>query len=105
MGGRLLAWEEDLVGVCRFMLANVTLKDIVTGVWQWRSNRGDGYIVRAVYQMLMRQEMHIHNEASEAVWHKISPLKVSICVWCLLRNRLSTKDNLVSRGIIPNEAQ
>jgi len=46
---------------------------------------------------------HIHDEASEAVWHKSVSLKVLICVWRLLRNRLSTKDNLMRRGIIPNE--
>lgn len=68
------------------MLANVTLQDIVTDIWQWSPNRGDGYTVPGVYQVLMRKEMHFHDEASEAVWHKVAPLKVSICVWCLLRN-------------------
>jgi len=91
--------------MCRFMLANVTVLDIVSDVWQWRPNRGDDYTVHVAYQMLMRQEMHIYDESSEVVWHKISPLKVSICVWRLFRNRLSTEDNLMCRSIIPNEAQ
>jgi len=38
------------------------------------------------------------------VWHKQVPLKVFICVWRLLRNRLPTKDNLVRREIISQEA-
>jgi len=29
--------------------------------WLWRPNIGDGYSVRGVYQMLMRQEMHDHD--------------------------------------------
>jgi hypothetical protein len=101
----LLAWEEDLVGECRYLLSNITLQDIETDIWQWCPTVGDGYTVCGVYQMLMRQEMHSYNEALGAVWHKIVPLKVSICVWRLLRNRLSTKDNLVRRGIITNESQ
>jgi len=42
------------VGECRSVLSNVTLQDIVTDVWQWRPNMGDGYTVYGVYQMLMR---------------------------------------------------
>jgi len=49
--------------------------------------------------------MHNHDELIDVVWHKNVPLKVSICVWRLLRNRWPTKDNLVRRGIIPIDAQ
>jgi len=45
--------------------------------------------------------MHSHDELLDVVWHKNVPLKVSICVWHLLRNRWPTKENLVRRGIIP----
>ena len=34
------------------------------------------------------------------VWHKQIPSKVSLLVWCLFRNRLPTKDNLVHRRVI-----
>jgi hypothetical protein len=64
---RLLAWEEDLVGECRYLLSNVTLQDIETDIWQWCPTVGDGYTVCGVYQMLMRQEMHSYNEALGAV--------------------------------------
>jgi len=65
----------------------------------------DGYTTRGVYQVFMRHEMHNFDTVSEAVWHKNVSLKVSICVWSLIRNRWSTKDNLVCRGIIPPESQ
>jgi hypothetical protein len=39
------------------------------------------------------------------VWHKQVPLKVSICAWHLLRDRLPTKSNLVARDIISSENQ
>ena len=49
--------------------------------------------------------MHNHDEVIDAIWHKNAPLKVSICVWRLLRNRWPTNDNLVLRGIIPSDSQ
>jgi len=97
---RLLAWEDDLVVEVRNLLSNVTLQEPDEDVWMWRPNTGDGYTVRGVYQMLMRQEMHNHDVVSEAPWHKSVSLKVSICAWRLFHNRWPTNDNLVRRGVI-----
>ncbi|MCI44378.1 70 kDa peptidyl-prolyl isomerase, partial [Trifolium medium] len=41
----------------------------------------------------------------DLIWHKQVPLKVSILAWRLLRDRLPTKVNLASRGIITPDAQ
>jgi hypothetical protein len=41
--------------------------------------------------------------AEDLLWHKHVPLKVSIFVWRLLRDRLPTKINLVNRSIISSE--
>jgi hypothetical protein len=49
--------------------------------------------------------MHVHDDSSDVVWHKNAPLKVSICVWRLLRNRWPTKDNLRRRGVISLDSQ
>jgi len=49
--------------------------------------------------------MHNHDTVSADIWHKSVPLKVSICVWRLLRNRWPTKDNLARRGIIADVSQ
>lgn len=89
------------MGECRSLLSNVTLQNIITYVWLWGPNVGDGHTVCGVYQMLMRHEMHNFDVVSEAIWHKIVPLKIPIFVWRLLRNRWPTKDNLVRRSIIP----
>ncbi|GAU32659.1 hypothetical protein TSUD_218360 [Trifolium subterraneum] len=43
-------------------------------------------------------------EAGTLIWHKQVPSKVSICAWRLLPDRLPTRANLVSRGIISPEA-
>jgi hypothetical protein len=39
-------------------------------------------------------------EVENLIWHSQVPLKVSILVWRLLRDRLPTKTNLVTRGIL-----
>jgi len=68
---RLLAWEEELVVEIWNLFTNVTLQDTEPNVWLWRPNIGDGYTVRGVYQMLMRQEMHNHDVVSDAPWHRV----------------------------------
>jgi len=42
---------------------------------------------------------------SDLIWHKQVSLKVSILAWRLLRNRLPTKDHLVTRDIISQDLQ
>ena len=37
------------------------------------------------------------------IWHRQVPLKVSASAWRLLRDRLPTKSNLVTRGVISSE--
>jgi len=38
----------------RNLLSNGSLQEYDANVWLWRPNIGDGYIIRGVYQMLMR---------------------------------------------------
>ncbi|CAJ2648491.1 unnamed protein product [Trifolium pratense] len=42
--------------------------------------------------------------AADLIWHSQVPLKVTIFVWQLLRDMLPTKANLVSQGILSQEA-
>ncbi|XP_024634727.1 uncharacterized protein [Medicago truncatula] len=102
---RLFAWEEELVVEIRNLLSNVTLQESETDACLWRPDTIVGFTVRGAYQMLMRQEIQDDDVASNAPWHKNVPLKVSICVWRLIRNRWPTKDNLVRRGVISFENQ
>jgi len=52
----------------------------------------------------MRQKMHNYDEVSAGIWYANVPLKVSISVRRLLRNRWSTKENLFWHDIISNES-
>ena len=58
-----------------------------------------------MYTLLTSQEAQRSNATSDLIWHKHVSLNVSILAWRLLRNRLSTRENLVIRGIIPHDSQ
>jgi hypothetical protein len=60
-------------------------------------------LFRGAYQLLTSQYSFALGEAEDLVWHKQVPLKVSILAWCLLRDRLPTRSNLVARCIISPE--
>ncbi|CAJ2638513.1 unnamed protein product [Trifolium pratense] len=40
------------------------------------------------------------DDAEHLIWHPQVPLKVSVLAWRILRDRLPTKTNLVTRGIL-----
>ena len=42
---------------------------------------------------------------SNAIWNDEIPLKVDLFIWCLLRKRLPTTDNLIRRHILHHNAQ
>ncbi|GAU28492.1 hypothetical protein TSUD_294950 [Trifolium subterraneum] len=58
--------------------------------WLWQPDPDNGYSVRSAYHLLTFQDS--------------VPLNVSILAWRLLRDRLPTKANLVTRGILSPEA-
>ncbi|GAU14707.1 hypothetical protein TSUD_203560 [Trifolium subterraneum] len=69
--------------------------------WLWRPDVDRGYTVRGVYQLLTAQDVGSLDAATGLIWQSQVPLKVSILAWRLLRDRLPTKVNLTSRGILP----
>ncbi|CAJ2634878.1 unnamed protein product [Trifolium pratense] len=101
---QLRAWEEELLGECQAFLLTISLQDHVSDRWQWRTDLDDGYTVRGAYQLLTSQDHVTLDAVSGLIWHRQVPLKVSICAWRLLRDRLPTKANLVTRGILSTEA-
>jgi hypothetical protein len=97
---QLWAWEEELLGECQTLLLSVTLQVESPNRWQWLPGPDVGYSVHDAYQILTSQDSVILGEAEDLLWHRQVPLKVSIFAWRLLRDRLPTKSNLVSRGIL-----
>ncbi|KAK2404810.1 hypothetical protein QL285_054116 [Trifolium repens] len=97
---QLWVWEEEMLKECQTLLLPVTLQVDSLDRWLWRPDPVSGYSVRDAYQLLTSQEAVILGEADDLLWHKQVPLKVSIFAWRLLRDRLPTKTNLVTRGIL-----
>ncbi|MCI42488.1 70 kDa peptidyl-prolyl isomerase, partial [Trifolium medium] len=60
----------------------------------------NSYSVRGAYQLLTAQDSVILDTSHDRIWHRQVPLKVSIFAWRLSRDKLPTKDNLVTRGIL-----
>ncbi|MCI20195.1 70 kDa peptidyl-prolyl isomerase, partial [Trifolium medium] len=83
----------------------VGLAETVVGV-----GGGDAGECQALLQNFILQILTSHlptpvDVAEDLIWHKHVPLKVSILAWRLLRDRLPTKVNLASRGIISPDVQ
>jgi len=97
---RLLAWEEDSVRECTLLLNNVVLQVTVNDTWRWLLDPVHGYSVREAYRFLTSHGEQMDRSLVNDVWHRYIPEKVSLFVWCLLRNKLPTKDNLLRRRII-----
>ncbi|KAK2430592.1 hypothetical protein QL285_028912 [Trifolium repens] len=96
----LWAWEEELLRECQALLLPVILQVASPDRWQWRPDPAAGYSVHDAYQILTSHDSVILGEAEALICHRQVPLKVSVLAWRLLRDRLPTRANLVSRGIL-----
>ncbi|MCI14847.1 70 kDa peptidyl-prolyl isomerase [Trifolium medium] len=94
-----------MVGECRVVLVDIVLQPNILDQWLWRHDAGGGYSVKDVYQLLITMDPPGVDAASDLIWHKQVPLKVSVLAWRLLRNKLLAKDNLVRRNIIAHDSQ
>jgi hypothetical protein len=47
--------------------------------------------------LLAQVEPIARSDYSDIIWNKAASLKVSPLAWCLLRNRIPTKNNLVNK--------
>ncbi|CAJ2641163.1 unnamed protein product, partial [Trifolium pratense] len=68
--------------------------------WQWQPDPDSGYTVRGAYQLLISHALVTMDAADNLIWHPQVPLKVSILAWRLLRDRLPTRVNLVTRRVL-----
>ncbi|XP_024632674.1 uncharacterized protein [Medicago truncatula] len=58
------------------------------------------FIVRGAYSLLVSQVPQAVDYVLDLVWHKQVSLKVSVFAWRLLRDRLPTRLNLISRRVL-----
>jgi len=75
-GGRLFAWEDNLLVECCSLLDNIVLQDSVTGIWFWKLDPNHGYTIKRVYNQLTLEEQHIHSSLMDIIWNKLVPLSL-----------------------------
>ncbi|CAJ2638568.1 unnamed protein product [Trifolium pratense] len=101
---QLRAWEEEMLGECQSFLLTIILQAHSFDRWQWRPEPDTGYSVRGAYKLLTSHVSVTLDDADNLIWHPQVPLKVSIFAWRLLRDRLPTRVNLVTRGVLSSTA-
>lgn len=82
---------------------NIVLQDHIVDRWRWLIDPINDYYVRGTYHFLTMAKPSVDRGLSADVWHKQAPLKVNLFAWRLIRNSLSTKDNLVRRRVLLND--
>jgi len=97
---RLFAWEEERARECSVLLHNIVLQENTVDRWRWLIDLINGYSVSGTYHFLTMAELSFDWELYADIWHKHVPLKVNVCAWRLIRNRLPIKDNLVRRRVL-----
>ena len=85
---------------CSVLLHNTVLQENVHDAWCWLLDPIQGYSVRGAYHFLTTSGQPLDRTQVDDVWQKNIPSKVSLFVWRLLRNKLSTKDNLMQRHVL-----
>ncbi|PNX58748.1 70 kDa peptidyl-prolyl isomerase [Trifolium pratense] len=94
-----------MLGEYRGLLAHVVLRTNISNKWLWKPDIGGSNSAKSAYQLPTTLASPEMNAMSTFLWHKQVPAKVSVLAWRLVRNRLSTKDNLVARHIIHPDSQ
>lgn len=105
-----LEWNRDLSGEeieslneLESLLEGVELKEGVKDKWVWLGGKSHTYTVKKAYKVLMSSASIEANPKCEKAWHNSIPPKVSILVWRIFQDRISTKINLARRGVISQE--
>lgn len=106
----MVAMEEESEGVgggliteCRTVLLDVSLQVGVSDRWIWSPERDGRYHVCGVYVILTREISDQDVVSPEFIWHQSIPLKVSLFMWRLSRNRVPTKENLFKWHIVSQD--
>jgi hypothetical protein len=92
-----------MLAECTDLLLDVSLYPNVLDRWVWLPDPSKGYTVRGAYDLLTSQAPSDVVSVVDLVWHHQVPLKVSVFAWRLINDRLPTKSNLLTRGILAQD--
>jgi mannosylglycoprotein endo-beta-mannosidase len=97
-------WEEGLLNQLVESLENISLSHDIDR-WVWKLNPEEGFSVKSAYDSLMDGGDNSNLSDFElsifsTIWESPAPSKVVAFSWKLLHDRIPTKDNLSSRGLL-----
>jgi hypothetical protein len=102
---RLFSWEEDLLHCLQQSLDQTRLSSD-SDLWWWKPESDGEFTVKSTYSLLFREVYsaveygNIEKRVFHQLWRSPAPSKLIAFSWQLTHNRIPTRDNLVSRGII-----
>nr|GFC98229.1 reverse transcriptase domain, reverse transcriptase zinc-binding domain protein [Tanacetum cinerariifolium] len=67
--------------------------------WRWALDEHGEFTVKDLSRLIEDKMLRSDNGDQETIWNKLVPKKVNIFVWRALRERLSVRVELDSRGI------
>jgi hypothetical protein len=100
----LFQWESESFYLLLGLLVDVSLSD-AHDVWVWNQNPEEVFSVKSAHDLLVELgdspllsvwELKIFS----TIWESPAPSKVIAFSWQLIYDRLPTKDNLFSRGVL-----
>lgn len=96
MGGMVL-------GRIIIRLTNVQVQNLVLNLWLWLDGISGSYTTKSTYMSCFHvADPGPLNDTLYKIWHLKIPAKYAFLVWCALRDRLPTGDNL-RRNIISED--
>jgi hypothetical protein len=104
----LFQWESESVNLLLGLLVDVSLTD-VHDVWIWNQNPEEVFSVKSAHDLLVELGDNPILSAWELkifsiIWESPAPSKVIVFSWQLIHDRLPTKDNLSSRGVLHQDS-
>ncbi|GKV50258.1 hypothetical protein SLEP1_g56970 [Rubroshorea leprosula] len=97
----LFEWEKEEAMELHNSIQNVQPSQGGMDKWEWIHNKDGQYSTKSAYSILAKEG----REATEIttfcrIWNSVLPSKISAFNWQLLLDRIPTKMNLMTRGII-----
>jgi len=95
-----LGLEEELLTVLDKEVLYKDVKDLIT----WRGDSKGIFIVKSTYSLLTNQDTGPSSDVFSLLWKTKAVPKVMITAWRILLDKIPTRRNLESRGIIVNSS-
>ncbi|GLU02749.1 hypothetical protein SLE2022_199870 [Rubroshorea leprosula] len=97
----LFEWEKEEASELFNKIQNVQIKQGCRDTWEWAHSTNGKYSTNSAYAVLAKDERDASKSTTfSRIWNSSLPSKVSAFNWQLLQDRIPTKMNLLTRGII-----